>query len=61
MWKETQMKKLKGAYIDMKKGHGEILKKKSDLKGTNENREGRGEEHLAHQRNRDQTAHQTGE
>ena len=48
MWKETQMKKLKEAYVDMKKGHRE------------QGREG-GEEHLAHQRNRDQTAHQTGE
>ena len=28
MWKETQMKKLKGAYIDMKKGHGENYSRK---------------------------------
>ena len=62
MWKETQMKKLKGAYIDMKKGRGEkYSRKRVILKEPMRTGKGGGEEHLAHQRNRDQTAQQTGE
>ena len=62
MWKETQMKKLKGAYVDMKKGHGEKYSRKRLILKEPENREGRAGKSIWHTRETgDQTAHQTGE
>ena len=50
MWKETQMKKLKGAYVDMKKGHGEKYSRKRLILKEPENREGRAGKSIWHTR-----------